>query len=334
MATLREISKKIDVSIATISRVLNGSEKVSPETRKKVLKAIKEFDYRPNRIPKKKLHNVIGIIVPNIKGNHYNIIAEGIEEFLLNTKYDSFVTTTHQLINKEKELIEQFFSRRVDGIIICTSRNDEKEIEWLINSSIPVVTVDRQDTDIRVDTVGIDNFESAYKGIKYLYKMGHRRVLFVEGEKYIYSIRERREAVLYFAKRQKDMEVKVIEGNLEFEGGYYPVKEYLKRYALDFTAIFFSNDQMAVGGMHALFEAGLNVPSDVSVLGFDDDVYAKFLNPPLTTIRQPRRELGEMAARLITERIEGKGSKMTRRIILPTSIVERDSVKNIKVFNK
>ncbi len=329
MATLREISKKIGISIATISRVLNGAENVSPETRKKVLKAIREFNYKPNKIPKKKLHNVIGIIVPNIKGNHYNIIAEGIEKFLLNTRYDSFVTTTHQLLNKETELIEQFFSRRVDGIIICTSRNDEKQIEWLINSSIPVVTVDRQDTDIRVDTVGIDNFESAYRGIKYLYKKGHRKVLFVEGDKDIYSIRERKNAVLYFAERYPDMEVTVIEGNLEFEGGYYPVKEYLDKREVDFTAIFFSNDQMAVGGMHALYEKGLRVPYDVSVLGFDDDVYARFLNPPLTTIRQPREELGEMAARLIIERIEGNGSKVNRRIILPTSIVERDSVRNL-----
>ncbi len=328
MATLREISKKIGVSIATISRVLNGEENVSPETRKKVLKAIKEFNYKLDRIPKKKLHNVIGIIVPNIKGNHYNIIAEGIEEFLLTTRYDSFVTTTHQLLNKEMELIEQFFSRRVDGIIICTSRNDEKQIEWLINSSIPVVTVDRQDTDIKVDAVGIDNFGSAYRGIKYLYKKGHRKILFVEGER-IYSIKERKKAILYFAERHPDMNVKVIEGNLEFEGGYLPIKDYLKSSPLDVTAIFFSNDQMAVGGMHALFEKGYSVPSDVSVLGFDDDVYARFLNPPLTTIRQPREELGEVAARLIIERIEGKGSRVARRIILPTSIVERESVIDI-----
>ncbi len=327
MATLREISKKIGVSIATISRVLNGEANVSPETRKKVLKAIKEFNYKLDRIPKKKLHNVIGIIVPDIKGNHYNIIAEGIEEVLLTTRYDSFITTTHQLLNKEVELIEQFFSRRLDGIIICTSRNDEKHIERLINSSIPVVTVDRQDTDIKVDTVGIDNFESAYRGIKYLYKKGHRRVLFVEGER-VYSMRERKNAVLYFMEKYPDMKVDFIEGNLEFEGGYYSIKEYIKN-PLNITAIFFSNDQMAVGGMRALFEEGYNIPEDISILGFDDDVYAKFLNPPLTTIKQPRRELGEMAARLIIERIEGKGSRVARRIILPTPIVERSSVRDI-----
>ncbi|AEX85454.1 transcriptional regulator [Marinitoga piezophila KA3] len=328
MATLREISKKIGISIATISRVLNGADNVSEETRKKVLKALKEYDYQPPQVAKRKLHHLIGILVPTLWGNHYNLIAEGIETELTANGYDSFLSSTSQLINKEKEILEQFFSRRVDGIIICTTKNDDEHIEKLIKTAIPVVAVDRKDSNIKVDSVGIDNYQSAYNGIKYLYKMGHRKILFVQASRNTYSTYEREQAVKDFAKR-KNLELTVLEGNFEFEGGYYPIKEYLEKHGKNFTAIFFSNDQNALGGMRALYESGLSIPDDVSVIGFDDDRYSKFLYPPLTTIKQPRFEMGEMAAKLIIERIERKGSKVKRRIILPTELIKRSSVKQI-----
>ncbi|SHF28306.1 transcriptional regulator, LacI family [Marinitoga hydrogenitolerans DSM 16785] len=328
MATLREISKKIGISIATISRVINGYDNVSDETRKKVLKALKEFHYQLPQVAKKRLHYLVGILVPDLRGNHYNIISEGIEEELTKHGYDSFVTSTYQLLNKEIEILEQFFSRRVDGIIICTTRNDDEHIERLIRSAIPVVAVDRMDSSIKVDTIGIDNYQSAYMGVKYLYNKGHRNILFIQGNKDVYSSKLRKKAVLDFSKKFK-IKVTILKGNFEFEGGYFPVKKYLENNDKDFTAIFFSNDQMALGGMKAIYELGYSIPEDISILGFDDDSYSKYLFPPLTTIKQPRNEMGKIAAQLIIERITGKGSKVKRKILLPTEIIERCTVKNI-----
>jgi LacI family transcriptional regulator len=329
MATLREISKKIGISIATISRVINGAENVSEETRKKVLKALQEYHYQPPQVARKKLHYLVGIIVPNLLGNHYNMISESIELELSKHGYDSFVTSTHLLLNKEIEILEQFFSRRVDGIIICTTKNDDKHIEKLIRSAIPVVAVDRNDSDINVDTVGIDNYHSAYMAMKYLYNKGHRDIIFVSGEREYYSAKIREKAVLDFSKKY-NINLKVLEGNFEFEGGYNSIKKYLEKNGKDFSAIFFINDQVALGGARAIYEAGYSIPDDISIIGFDNDNYSKYLYPPLTTIHQPRKEMGENAAKLLVERIEGKGSKVKRKIILPTKIIERNSVKEVK----
>lgn len=329
MATLREISKKIGISIATISRVINGAENVSEETRKKVLKALQEHHYQPPHVAKKKLHYLVGIIVPNLLGNHYNIISESIELELSKYGYDSFVTSTHMLLNKEIEILEQFFSRRVDGIIVCTTKNDDKHIERLIKSAIPVVAVDRNDSEINVDTVGIDNYHSAYMAMKYLYDKGHRNIIFVSGEREVYSAKVREKAVIDFSKKY-EVNLKILEGDFQFEGGYSSIKKYLEKNGKDFSAIFFINDQSALGGTRAIYEAGYSIPDDISIIGFDNDKYSKYLYPPLTTVHQPRNEMGENAAKLLVERIEGKGSKVKRKIILPTKIIERNSVKEIK----
>ncbi|GAB6189276.1 LacI family DNA-binding transcriptional regulator [Marinitoga arctica] len=328
MPSLREISKKIGVSISTISRVINGYDNVSEKTRNKVLKALKEYHYQLPQIEKRKLHYLVGILVPNLWGNHYNIISEAIASELTKYGYDSFVTSTYQLLNKEIEILEQFFSRRADGVIVCTTKNDDAHIEKLVKSAIPVVAVDRMESEIKVDTVGIDNYHSSYMGIKYLFKKGHKNILFVQGDKEIYSARIRKKAVLDFSKKY-NINLKILESNFEFDGGYKPVKEYLIRNKKDFTAIFFSNDQMALGGMKAIYESGYVIPEDISILGFDDDKYSKYLYPSLTTIRQPRDDMGKIAAQLIIDRITGKGSKVKRKILLPTEIIERNSVKQI-----
>jgi LacI family transcriptional regulator len=330
MATIREIAKASGFSIATVSRVLSGSENVTEETRKKILKVIKELDYRRSQSIKGSFFRGIGALVPDLKTDYYGMIAEGIEEVLLRNHFEMFLSTYRHSLEKEKDALEEFFARKVDGVIVCTTYQDEECLEKFIEAGIPVVAVDRENSELKMDIVTIDNYDSSLKIAKYLYDMGHRKVLHVEGLMEVYSARERKQAFMNFAQKKKDFEVTFIPAGFDVKDGYIGIKKYLEKHGKNFTAIFFVNDWVAFGGIKALREAGLNYPEDVSIVGFDDSPLAKYLYPSLTTIRQPVYEMGLNAAKLLIEKLEGKNeSKVKRRVILPTKLIIRDSVRKI-----
>lgn len=330
MATIREIAKASGFSIATVSRVLSGSENVTEETRKKILKVIKELDYRRSQSIKGSSFRGIGVLVPDLKTDYYGMIAEGIEEILLQNHLEMFLSIYRHSLEKEKDTLEEFFARKIDGVIVCTTYQDEECLEKFIEAGIPVVAVDRENSELKIDIVTIDNYDSSIKVAKYLYEMGHRKVLHVEGLMEIYSAKERKKAFLDFAQKKEDFEVISIPASFDVKDGYIAIKKYLDKYGKNFTAIFFANDWMAVGGIKALKEAGFNYPEDVSIVGFDDSTLAKYLYPSLTTIKQPFYEMGLNAAKLLIEKLEGKNeSKVKRRVILPTKLIIRDSVRKI-----
>lgn len=331
MPGLRDIAKVSGVSIATISRVLNNSGNVTEETRKKVFKAMKEVGYHRSDMINKSKKKAIGVIVPNIRGTYYNYIAEGIEKTLVKSDYEIFLTTTRQMISKEIEILDEFFQRRVDGIIICTSSKDDKYLEKLVKTGIPIVFVDREDSEIKLDSVGIDNYNSAIAAIDYLYNKGHRKIFFVGGLKEIYSSELRKKAIKDFKNKKSDMELFFDQGNFEIESGYNVTKNNIEKIRKEgITAIFYVNDQMALGGYRALQENKFKIPEDISIIGFDNAIFGRYLFPSLTTIDQPVQEIGVSAAELIVSIIENKNkSTVKRRVILPTKLIERESVKDL-----
>jgi len=330
MATLRDISKYSGISISTISRVLNGNTNVSEETRKKVLNAIKEFGYTRTDMLKNSSKKTIGVLIPNVRGQHYNLIADGIEKHLLEQNYEMFLTTTNSLLKKEIAILDELLLRKVDGIIICTSKEDDNYIEKLINSAIPVVVVDRKDSEIQIDSVSIDNYNSGIRSVEYLYSMGHRKILFITGDPGIYSFSERRKAFIDYSYKKKDLDIYFETGGYSAEHGYKATKKYLENRKLDVTAIFYTNDWQAMGGIKCLHDHGIKIPKEISVMGFDDDFYSSYIFPALTTMAQPRTEIGINAASLLIERIEHRcKSKVKRKILLPTELMERESVLNI-----
>ena len=235
------------------------------------------------------------------------------------------------MISKEIEILDEFFQRRVDGIIICTSSKDDKYLEKLVKTGIPIVFVDREDSEIRLDSVGIDNYNSAITAIDYLYNKGHRKVFFVGGLKEIYSSELRKKAIKDFKNKKSDMELFFDHGNFEIESGYDVTKKNIERINKErITAVFYVNDQMALGGYRALQEYNFKIPDDISVMGFDNAIFGRYLSPSLTTIDQPIQEIGVSAAELIVSIIENKNkSTVKRRVILPTKLIERESVKDL-----
>lgn len=325
--TIKDVAKEAGVSTATVSRVINGSDKVSEDTRKRVVKAIKKLGYKPLKINNPAASSklkMIGILVPDIFAYHYSDIVEGAAEYLYQRGYEPFIYMFHRKLESELLAIDYFFMSKVDGLIVCTSKEDDKYLKIVEETAIPIVTVDRENRDFRFDSVNIDNYKAGKLVAGYLQKMGHKRIIHITGNLDIYSVKMRMEG---FVKKSKKlgMDIEVIEGTFEVGHAYSLMRDRLKK-GKNFTAVFTSSDMLAVEVIKALRDESIEVPNEVSVMGFDDAYYSKFTIPPLTTVRQPRMEMGLTAAQLLLSRIESKGRVVTRKMILPVEIVERESV--------
>lgn len=329
MITIRDVAQEAGVSIATVSRVLNNTAKVAPETRKRVLKVVKRMGFKLSPSPRNhSAFKTIGLIVPNLMGNHYGEIAMGIESYTYGQGYDLLVAATQNTEQKEIEILEDYFKRRVDGVLICTMQSDEQLLERLIESGIPIVAVDHRVGEIKADSVNIDNISASHAIAKYLFDHGHREILCVAGPQEVYSSQDREKGLLYFSHTHPDFNLKFAEiRGFEPEHGYKAVKHYLSIHGKDFTAVFSFNDHVCMGSMKALTDHGLKIPDDVSVMGFDDSIFAPYTIPALTTVSQPRLEMGRLSAQLLIERLTSERSRLFKNIILPTKIIERESVK-------
>ena len=325
--TTRDVAKEAGVSTATVSRVINGSDKVSEDTRKRVVKAIKKLGYKPLKINNPAVSTklkMIGILVPDIFAYHYSDIVEGAAEYLYQHGYEPFIYMFHRRLESELLAIDYFFMSKVDGLIVCTSREDDKYLKIVEETAIPVVTVDRENRDFRFDSVNIDNYKAGKLVAGYLKDMGHKKIVHITGDLDIYSVRMRMEGFVSKAKKL-GMEVEVVEGTFDVGHAYSLMKKRLEK-GKDFTAVFTSSDMLAVEVIIALRDESIDVPNGISVMGFDDAYYSKFTVPSLTTVRQPRMEMGLTAAQLLLSRIESRGRGVTRKMILPVEIVERESV--------
>ncbi|ACM23529.1 MULTISPECIES: LacI family DNA-binding transcriptional regulator [Thermotoga] len=328
MASIRDVARLAGVSIATVSRVINGYNNVSEETRKKVIDAIRKLNYHPIYAVKNAvLKRTIGVLVPDFGGFHYNEILTGIEKEAIKRDFTLMISTTLHRTSVELERLEVFFAKRVDGIIVCSSKKDEEQLERLIKSAIPVVVVDREEPEIRLDNVGIDNYAAGRMCAKYLLSKGHKKVLLLKGRKDIYSFSDRERGFIDYSTRH-GIDVKITPCGYLPEHGYHAVERYLRKQGIDFTAIFAINDLSAVGALKALHDLGVAVPDEISIMGFDDDPISNYTIPALTTVRQPREEMGRVAFEILHERLLGKKG-VARRVILPVEIIERESVKQL-----
>lgn len=332
MPNIRDVARVAGVSIATVSRVINGHPRVSERTRKKVLKAMKELHYRPVPSPRKslRLFGTLGVLMPDLMGYHYNEILMAIEHHARENKFDTMVAIPKGLPAREMEVLDEYFKKKVDGVIIFELRGNETVLEKFMRSGIPITAVDYKMEEIKVDSVNVDNMGGAYSAMRYLYERGHRKILFIPGPENVHSACDRREGVEKFVKKHEDVQVFMGESQgFEPEDGYLSVKIHLAKYGKNFTAIFAVCDYTALGALWAVAEAGLQIPKDISVISFDDSPFAAYTVPPLTTVLQPRWEMGVVATQLLIERLTSPRNRIHRNVVLPTRIVERKSVATV-----
>ncbi|MBC8265075.1 MAG: LacI family DNA-binding transcriptional regulator [Anaerolineales bacterium] len=328
MATLKDVAERAGVSTATVSHVLNETRFVSEELRQRVYQTIEELNYRPDAIARslrrRKTRN-IGMIVPDISYPFLAEVARGVGSAGLELGYNVILCDSDGDLEREAEYIELLQEKKADGIVFVAASESSGHVQALIEQEMPVVVCDRELPGMEVDTVIADNVGSGYQATEHLIELGHRRIGCIAGPQ-VLEVSTKRVEGYKRALEQHGIplsEELVVRGNFRSRGGYEAMWELL---ALDEppTAVFACNDLMAIGAICAASQKRLRIPQDVAIVGCDDIALASFTNPSLTTVAQPKHEMGTAAVEMLVERIRDKSRPPTRRL-LPTELVLRDS---------
>lgn len=327
--TIKDIAKEANVSVATVSRVLNNKPDVGDETRAKILNIIDEMNYNPNSVARglvmQKTHT-IGLIIPDISNPFFPQVARAIEDKAQKLDYSVIFFNTDNHLEREKKAVELFKSKQVDGLIVSLSVGNEKILKNLKKANYPVVQIDRSVLDDYYPLVSIDNQNSAYQIVEYMLKKGYRKIAHITGDLNATTARDRLEG---YKKALNDYQLEInedyiIEGDYTQHSGYEAMQKLLKLENRP-TAVFAANDLSAAGVYKALFAADLKIPGDIAVAGHDDIEIASLLRPELTTMRQPKYSLGEKAVTVLLRMINSQDLNIEDQI-LKTNLIIRESV--------
>jgi LacI family transcriptional regulator len=330
-ASLQEVAQRANVSIATVSRVLNKSDKVVPETRAIVEQALLDLGYRPSRVARRlrmkdgRAH-LVGLIIPDIQNPFYAEIARGVEDAAYAAEYALLLCNSDERLDKERFYLEVMQAESVDGVVLPPFDEVDPAVIDLVKSGMPVVCVDRSLAKVKTDLVEVDNHRGAVEAVTHLLDRGHRSIALIEGRAQVSTSRERRRGYLDALEAagiapRKEL---IRSGDFKQESGRVLAHELFELRKPP-TALFVCNNLMTVGALSALHQRGLRVPQDVAVVGFDDLPWAEALDPPLTVVRQPAYEVGRQAMELLLRRImEPARAAVTLRLV-PQLVVRRST---------
>lgn len=332
MTTIRDISRRTGVSIATISRVMSQPEKVAEHTRRQVLKAIEESGYQPNLLARNfraNKSNVVLVLVPNIANPFFSNIIRGIEKVASELGYSVLLGDCAHSDEREDTYATLAATKRADGILQFNARLPGPVENPVRSNVLPFVNVCELIPDFDGPSVSIDNVDAAQRMTRHLLDLGHRRIGIVTGPTSTPLTKARMQGVRAALKDfgcGADLAF-VVNGDFTMESGYGAVSDIDDGQMPD--AVFCFNDEMAIGVIKRLSDLGLEVPGDVSVAGFDNIEFSRYIRPSLTTISQPTTQIGETAMRLLFELMEGRTPE-TPQIILPTDLIVRDTTSSAR----
>ena len=340
--TIGDVAKKAGVSIATVSRVINGNYPVKESTREKVQKVIDEMEFEPNILARGLINqksDTIGIIVPSITNLFFPTVVKGIERVLTDEGYQIYLCDTDGDPAKEVSYIKSLTSRQVDGIIMIDPTTDNMKNGYFeaANIKLPLVSINGYNKGVNCNFVLNDEEIGATQAMNYLLALGHQQIAFMRGKNsYSYDIKE---SIYTQLMRDHDLGeyiqmINIGEGNTEqtVNETIAKVKAHLGKHPAT-TAIFACNDIMALGAISACKKIGKNVPQDISVIGFDNIDLSVLIEPRLTTVDQNMEQLGLMSAKMLLEIIAERAGKtqgqiaaiQTKRVVITSTLIQRDS---------
>lgn len=337
-ATIADIARLAGVAPMTVSRVINGSGYVRDEVRARVQSAIVELDYSPNwlaRSLKKKATKVIGIVLPDIGNPYAAEVAHGIQDVVAGAGYTSFLSTVDASGENEDSVLQALYDHRVDGIIVAIRRSGggNDALKRFAARNIPVVVIGRAFEHPKADRVAADDHSGGATAVRHLLELGHKRIGFIGAALKAESPLPRFEGYLQGLRDagiplDADLMIPPLAGPKSpfttQNDGYAGMKRLLEVPNRP-TAVFARNDYTAMGALRAARKAGISVPRDISLVGFDNVPLAAFTTPPLTTIKQPIDEQGREAARLLLRRIEATGPAERIERIFSCDLIIRES---------
>jgi LacI family transcriptional regulator len=329
-STVRAVAKLAGVSPMTVSRVINNAESVAEETRQKVLRAIAQLDYVPNRLARgltSSRSSTLGLVVPDVVNPFFTLVLRGAEAAARRAGYRLLVCDSENDPRREREYLEDLVSYRVDGLLVApASQRSKAGLLPLLRRGFPFVLIDRSISNMDCDAVQSDNVAGARRLTEHLIAIGHRRIAHLVDSDDNSTGRERlqgyREAL--HAAGIECSDALLFHTSVDRIGGYRAVQSMLASQPWP-TAIFAVNNMTAVGAMEALRERGLGVPGDIGLVCFDDVEHLAVLSPFLTVMDQPAETFGSLAAQMLVERVEGKGGDSGRRIVLQSQLIVRES---------
>jgi DNA-binding LacI/PurR family transcriptional regulator len=325
---IKEVAQRAKVSTATISRTINKSPLVSPRTAERVWRAIRELGYYPNVQARSLVSGrsrIFGLIISDIANPFFPEIMKSFEDEAIRHDYEVIVANTNYKSARTALCVRRMIERKVDGVAIMTSEIEPHLIDELARHQTPIVFLDLGKVKRLISNVSVDYGAGIEEAVHHLVSLGHRRIGFISGPLSLKSARIRRTALLSclascgIGVRQQT----VVEGNHRVDGGESAMRKILASPHPP-TAIMASNDLTAIGALRAIASAGLRVPQDISVVGFDDIELSQFTQPPLTTVRLSREEVGRKAFEALYQSANQE-STSGREIRVNTSLVVRES---------
>ncbi len=325
MATIKEIAKAANVSSATVSHVVNNTRFVSDAVRGRVEAAISSLGYVPNSVARSlrmRDTQTLGMMVPDIGNQFFAELVRAVEDECYRQGYSLILCDSDDDPGRQVAYLRMLMAKQVDGLVLISAGRDADLSRLLKASSLPVVVVDREIDVVSADLVEVDHAQGGYLAARHLLDLGHRRIAAIAGPR---ALKVSRQRIAGFERALREAGVRlsaenVAHANFTSQAGCDAATRLLSRTARP-TAIFACDDLLALGAIHAARSANLRVPDDLSVVGFDDIALASFVSPRLTTIRQPKQRVGELAAQLLIARVSGQRQHVVSEILLPTLVL-------------
>lgn len=330
--TIKEVAERAGVAISTVSRVLNDLDRVSIETREKVQKAAEELGYVKNSLAaslKTGNTKMIVVIVPDIINDYYTAVVQGVEEIAAPRGYYTLIFATSDFPQKEKDMFEGNFGKIIDGAVLIPSHTD---MNFYRNVKKPIVIVDRCVNESGLPAVVVDNYKGAYMAMEELIDAGHRDIAIIIGPQEFNIGKERLQG---FNQAMKDHEVAPQESYIRHSTWYqdsgYEQTVILMKMEHPPTAIFATNNLLCLGCIEALTDLKIKIGKDISLIGFDDTLLAKELEPGITVIGRATTEMGRLAAERLFDILENRTSEIAdSKIVMDVKLIRRNSVVQLK----
>ncbi len=343
---MSDIATTVGVAPMTVSRVLNQNGYVSEDVRNRVLSVVKELNYRRNglaRSLKRQRTDTIGLVLGDISNPYSTELARAVREAATAKNYNLFICISEHSAQEDIAAFESLTSHSVDGLIVATRANDsgDEYLKSIVENNVPVVAIGRDFYHEQIDYISADNLQGGFEATQHLIDLGHRRIGFIGATLENEAKLKRLQGYLNALEKHRiEIDERLVTGRREVRTGvpgystekigYEGMKRLLSLPNRP-TAIFARNDFTAIGAMTAVKESGLRIPQDVAIIGFDDIPLAVHMSPSLSTVRQPMRLQGQIAAELLLRRIESDEDLLREEKILNCELIIRESTVSLKI---
>jgi LacI family transcriptional regulator len=329
MATIKDVARLANVSVTTVSHVVNKTRFVSLENSHAVEEAIRSVGYVPSAVARSlqsKTTRTLGMLIPNSSNPYFAEIVHSVEKHCFGAGYNLILCNTNDEPHRQSVYLQVLAERRIDGLIVVSTGEDDSLAAQLQGLTIPTVLVDRKLNELKCDLVETAHLQGGLIATQHLIGLGHKRIACIGGPTGLDASEQRiqgwRQALQTAGLTEVSSDL-LVHGNFTSQGGYNAMQEILQLLPQP-SAIFVCNDLMAIGALSVAHESHLHVPSDLSIVGFDDIELASFTSPPLTTIAQPKHQIGVLAVDMLLERIKG-GRTQPRTALLQPELRVRNS---------